>query len=265
MSPQSVLQHHDSGQPWPDSVAASDFGDLAAAYRSALAQRTLRIARGEVPRGYKIGFTNRSIWPRYAVYAPIWGTVWDTSLIHCQGQAVLSLAGLCQPRIEPEAVFGLKAAPRPHSGLDGLYAALDWVAPGFEIVQSHRPGWRFTAPETVADGALHARLLVGPKQPVATLARDAASLQAALAAARLQLHRDGAAVEAGAGANVLDSPLLALLHFVEELRQCPGAPSLQAGDVVTTGTWTDAWPVSAGQTWLGQFSAPLTPLQVRFE
>jgi 2-keto-4-pentenoate hydratase len=37
----------------------------------ALARR--RVARGERRRGWKIGFTNRSIWERYGVYAPIWG------------------------------------------------------------------------------------------------------------------------------------------------------------------------------------------------
>jgi len=33
--------------------------------------------------------------------------------------------------------------------------------------------------------------------------------------------------------------------------------------VVTTGTWTDAWPVEAGQTWTGRFDAPLSPLGIR--
>ena len=68
----------------------------------------------------------------------------------------------------------------------------------------------------------------------------------------------------GAGANVLDGPLHALHHFLQELRDCPGAADLQAGDVVTTGTWTDAWPVAPGQRWSAEFDAPLPPLHVRF-
>ena len=266
MSPQDLLQHHDNAQPWPDTVAADAWGDVAAAYQAALAVRALRTGRGEQPRGYKIGFTNRTIWARYGVWAPIWGTVWDRSLGFADdGVAALSLAGLCQPRLEPEAVFGFKATPAPGATLQDLFEAIDWVAPGFEIVQSHRPGWRFTAPETVADGALHARLLVGRRQPLAEVARDARGLDATLAAARVTLRRDGAAVEEGAGAQVLGSPLQALLHFLTELRQCPGAADLQPGDVVTTGTWTDAWPVQPGQTWRADFSAPLTPLQLRLD
>jgi 2-oxo-3-hexenedioate decarboxylase len=85
-----------------------------------------------------------------------------------------------------------------------------------------------------------------------------------LARAGVVLHRDGQEVERGMGSNVLDSPLRALHHFLAELRQCPGAPDLLPADVVTTGTWTDAWPVQRGQTWRADFDPPLTPLQVRF-
>ena len=61
-----------------------------------------------------------------------------------------------------------------------------------------------------------------------------------------------------------DGPLHALAHFVKELRACPGAADLKAGDIVTTGTWTDAWPVASGQVWTARFSNPLEPLKVRF-
>ena len=62
MTPEQLLLHHDTGQLWP--VAAATFGDLPAAYQAALAVRALRAARGERPCGYKVGFTNRTIWPR---------------------------------------------------------------------------------------------------------------------------------------------------------------------------------------------------------
>jgi len=61
---------------------------------------------------------------------------------------------------------------------------------------------------------------------------------------------------------VLDGPLHALLHFVRELQRCPGAPGLRDGDVVTTGTWTDAWPLQPGQTWRAKFDAPIGSLEI---
>ena len=64
---------------------------------------------------------------------------------------------------------------------------------------------------------------------------------------------------------MLDGPLHALHHFVLEMQQCPGAPSLQGGDVVTTGTWTDAYPIEPGQVWQARFDSPLPGLELRCE
>jgi 2-keto-4-pentenoate hydratase len=260
MTPQTLLSHYDSAQLWP---TATDL-DGPTAYQRALEVRALRMARGEVPRGYKIGFTNRSIWPRYNVFAPIWGTIYSSTLSFCEGQGAMALQGICQPRIEPEAVFGLRATPPASPSLDALFDCIDWVAPGFEIVQSHQPGWKFAAADAIADGSLHARLLVGSKVPVRDIARNAQALCATLAAATVRLSQDAAVVDSGAGAAVLDDPLHALLHFIRELRQCPGTADLQPGDVITTGTWTDAWPVAPGQTWAADFDAPLPRLKVAF-
>jgi hypothetical protein len=109
MTPADLLAHYDTGRLWP--AASVTAPDVPAAYQQQLALRQLRQARGEIPRGFKIGFTNRGIWPRYNVYAPIWGSVWDTTLVFGEAAGTLSLAGSCQPRIEPETVFGLRATP----------------------------------------------------------------------------------------------------------------------------------------------------------
>lgn len=260
MTPETLLRHLDDATPWPQGCGLG----VGQAYERALTVRQLRMARGEQPRGYKVGFTNRTIWQRYGVHAPIWGTVWNTTLSFCEGEGEIALAGTCQPRIEPECVFGLKATPPARATLDQLLASVEWIAPGFEIVQSHMPDWKFTAADTVADSGLHARLLVGRRLPVDPLQGDAAAFDAQLAAARITLSKGGRRVDQGTGANVLDGPLHALAHFVQALRDCPGAPDLQAGDVVTTGTWTDAWPVHRGEQWRADFDPPLAPLSVRF-
>ena len=267
MNATQILQHTDSGQLWPAN-AGDAFSTVPAAYQTALAVRDLRIARGEQVRGYKVGFTNRSIWQRYNVAAPIWGCMWNASVVFLDAadssQNDVALNALCQPRIEPEAVFCFKSAPPVEATETELFNALDWVAPGFELVQSHQADWKFTAPQAVADGALHARLIVGRSTPVNQLASDVSQLHDVLAAVRVRLQKNGATVETGSGANVLDSPLHGLMHFLTELHACPGAGDVKAGDVVTTGTWTDAWPVSAGQTWSARFDSALPQLEVRF-
>jgi 2-oxo-3-hexenedioate decarboxylase len=255
-----LLRHYDHASFWSQGCGL----DVNAAYEQALAVRELRIARGEKPGGYKVGFTNRTIWPRYQVYAPIWGTVYETTLHFCDGRGELSLAGTCQPRLEPECVFGMASTPGPDPSLQELLGCVEWVATGFEIVQSHLPNWKFTAGDTVADGALHASLLVGPRAPARSIAEDAMRFEQRLAHARVTLKTDGREVDDGVGANVLDGPLHALLHFLHALRACPGAPDLNPGDVVTTGTWTDAWPVTPGEQWVAEFDPPLQRLEVTF-
>ncbi|NML45387.1 hydratase [Ramlibacter sp. G-1-2-2] len=261
MTPEQLLRHYDAASLWSGGCGLS----MPEGYERALSVRELRIRRGEQPRGYKVGFTNRGIWPRYGVDAPIWGTVYDTTLSFCEDVGEVWLAGTCQPRLEPECVLGLAATPPARATLDDLRKCIAWIAPGFEIVQCHLPDWKFSASaDTVADGGLHARLVVGRKVDASTLPADAAGFEAVLAGARVTLSRDAQKVDQGVGANVLDGPLHALLHFVNALRDCPGAPDLQAGDVVTTGTWTDAWPVLPGEFWRAEFSAPLPTLSIRF-
>ncbi|MEO8249428.1 MAG: hydratase [Burkholderiales bacterium] len=264
IQPETLLSHNDQGTLWPADRAAPQ-GDVASAYQAQLAVRALRIARGEAPRGFKIGFTNRTIWERYNVRAPIWGTVWRETLQFCDGEGKVDLTGLCQPRLEPECVFGIAKTPPVGANLDQLFDCIDWFAPGFEIVQSHCADWKFDARESVADGGLHARLLVGKKKPVHEVAADAAELESALACTPVSLYRGNDLVDGGIGANVLDGPLHALHYFLNELRTCPGAPGLELGDVVTTGTWTDAWPVEPGQRWRAEFEAPLARLDVAFK
>jgi 2-keto-4-pentenoate hydratase len=232
--------------------------DMAAAFAAADAVRSARIARGEKPVGYKIGFTNRSIWARYGVHQPIWGPVWDSTAALLDGDhATLSLAGLSQPRLEPEVVFGFARAPRAGMSLAELQGCLEWVAHGFEVVHTHFEGWRFTAADCIADFGLHGRLRVGPRVPVqgwATLAEDLALL-------RVQLLHDGREVDSGVGEVVLDGPLNALRLWVDAMAEhCPGWP-IDKGMFVTTGTITDAWPLLPGQAWSTRLSdARLAPL-----
>ena len=224
---------------------------LADAYEVADAERRLRINRGERALGYKIGFTNRGIWPKYGVHAPIWAPVWDSTLTLLEGtSATLSLRGLVQPRLEPEIVFGFAQASRAGMSGAALAACIGWVAHGFEIVHTHFDDWRFEAPDTVADFALHGRLLVGPRVAAGAFG----DLGAELAARQLQLFRGEEKRDEGAGHAVLDGPLNALRLWVDAMAAQPQQWPIDAGCVVTTGTLTDAWPLVPGQHWQTRLS-----------
>lgn len=249
----ALLEAGDRATLLPLPTASDPAFDLAQAFAVADRVRALRMARGGVPAGYKIGFTNRGIWDRYGVHHPIWGPVWDTTVTLLEGsEHRASLAGLSQPRLEPEIVFGFARTPRAGMTLAQLADCLEWAAHGFEIVHTHFAGWRFTAPDCLADFALHGRLFVGPRVPVARFA-DLASDTANLT---VTLHRDSQPVETGHASIVLDGPLNALRLWVDGMAEhTPGWP-IRAGDLVTTGTITDAWPVAAGQRWHSTLSDP---------
>jgi 2-oxo-3-hexenedioate decarboxylase len=218
--------------------------------------RRARLARGERALGYKIGFTNRTIWARYQVFEPIWAPVWERTVQVLEGvEATTTLHGLVQPRLEPEIVFGFRATPRAGMGEAELRHCLAWVAHGYEIVHTHFEGWRFTAADTVADFALHGRLFVGPRVPVDCFER----LGDELAALELTLACDGQVVDAGHGRNVLDGPMNALRLWVDAMAQRTPTWPLGAGDIVTTGTLTDAWPMAPGQVWQSQPSDARLP------
>jgi 2-oxo-3-hexenedioate decarboxylase len=217
------------------------------AYRATDAVRRLREARGERAVGRKIGFTNRTIWAEYGVYAPIWGSVYDRTVRDLADIGdPFFLSDLAEPRIEPEIVFGLASAPAPGMDEAALLACIDWVAHGFEIVQSIFPGWKFSAADTVAACGLHGALLIGERHPVAP---RPAEWHRTLSNFEIDLSRNDAHVDHGRAANVLDGPLSALRHLVDLLARDPVNPPLAAGEIVTTGTLTRAFPIAAGETW----------------
>jgi 2-oxo-3-hexenedioate decarboxylase len=228
--------------------------DVAGAYAVLAELHARRIARGWKPVGRKIGFTNTTIWARYGVDRPMWSHVWDRTVSFAQDDlAALALEGTMEPRIEPEIVFGIASPLPPGDDPAEVLRAIAWIAPGFEIVQSPFPGWRFGAADCAAAYGLHGRLAVGTRVPVTGANREV--LAAALPTFEVTLSRGNAVIEKGVGANVLGSPLRALMHLRDVLATQAWAPPLAAGEIVTTGTITDAQPVRAGERWSSDYGA----------
>jgi len=250
-----ISLHDDPREVAPFSERYREFA-TPQAYAAARALHEHRLAQGWRSVGRKIGFTNRTIWPRYGVYEPIWGTVYDRTLIEARGnQATVPLAGLVNPRIEPEICFGLRASPKAKTPLE----AIEWLAHSIEIVQCHHPNWKVTLADSAADNGLHGRLIVGERRP---LPKD---VEARLRTVEVRLYRAEAEVDRGVGSNVLGSPLAALAHLIEVLAKQPEAAALAAGEIVTTGVITDAHPVVAGERWHTRISGLELPgLSVQF-
>jgi 2-oxo-3-hexenedioate decarboxylase len=248
-------------QPFSSRYTDFTFGD---AYEIAQLVRDIRVARGETAIGRKIGFTNRTVWDSYGLSAPIWGYMYDSTVRDLSSlNARFKLAGLAEPRIEPEIVLQLASSPHPNMSDEALLRCIGWIAHGFEIVQSIFPGWAFKPPDAVAAQGVHVALLIGERHPISDGRKR---LGEALSNFRIELLRDGEVMTHGHGYDVLGGPIQALRFLVQELARRPASESLRPGEIVTTGTLTQAMPAAPGETWATELTGiDVAGLQVRFE
>ena len=208
--------------------------------------------------GKKIGFTNRNIWDVYNVNEPIWGPITSKSVSFTETSfQKIDLSQFCEPRIEPEVVICLREKPRHYD--EDLDIFIDWIAPGFEIVDSIYANWSFALPDTIASGGLHGCLVIGKKLFINNdVERDLADL-------KVRLFKDASFEEEGTGANVLDGPVSAVRYLHKSLASIKNQVLLSSGNIITTGTMTDAKPVFPGEKWTGKFEGIIeSDLSVEF-
>ncbi|MDB5772399.1 MAG: 4-oxalocrotonate decarboxylase [Burkholderia sp.] len=235
---------------------------LADAYDIVKSTIDIRIAQGEQMVGRKIGFTNRKIWSKYGVAEPItmpiWTPVFESTIRYTEdNRGIQCLRGALQPRIGPELVFMLGTTPAADATVEELAECIEWMAHAFEIVVCPFPGWKFEMADSIAAFGLHGSLIVGePKMLSAATRRN---LGEVLANASLSLSCGDELRSAGFGSDVLGSPVHALWHLHQLLREQPQFAPLRAGEVITTGTWTDVCPITPGETWTSAFSGVSLP------
>ena len=244
-----LLRSLDSGAMCePISDESPDFSvDDAYAVLAAIGRR--REASGWRRAGRKIGFTNRTLWEAFGVDRAFWADVWDSTVVPVSdGAASVALGSLAQPRIEPEVVFGL-AVPCPRRTTRSQFwrpsngwrpASRSCSAPiraGGSASPTASPRWGSTARSPSA-------------HPCGSTTRTVTLSLSTLAQFEATLWRDGDLVDRGAGANVMDSPALALGHLARVISEQPGAPALGAGESsppAPSPTCTPCAPASSGE------------------
>jgi 2-oxo-3-hexenedioate decarboxylase len=257
-----ILKAHDAGATI-ERISDTDAPfEVADAYRVSTALAAARIARGQKPLGWKIGYTNRAVQQKYGVLHPIWGRMYDTTAMEIApgATATCDLSKIAEPRIEPEIVVRISRAPEPGMTPADLVQCIDRVGHGFEIVTSIFRDWKGTGADSIAAGALHGRYFHHPLVPLDT-GRDWLK---ALDEVELVLFRNGVEIDRGRGTNVLDGPLRALGHFIDGLARFTGE-RLKPGEIVTTGTLTEAYRVFPGETWHTEVNGlPVEAMRIAF-
>ena len=223
--------------------------DLKAGYKVGRALHKCLVKQGFRAVGRKIGFTNPDTWREFNLNTPIWAHMYVQTVHFAeQGRFRLPIRGMVAPRIEPEIVLKLNRSVASEEILSEAIAEnLEWVAIGFEIVDSHFPDWRFTAADAVADFGVHAAMVVGKPFKVEHVDKQLVATE--LRKLKVFLRHGTEVVAEGVGRNALGSPLLALGHLARVLATQPWAPALARGEIITTGSLTPLPFVHTGESW----------------
>lgn len=223
--------------------------DLAAGYRVEAELARIRRASGRQAVGRKVGYANRALWRVFKLDTVAWAHLYDDTVHYAtNGAASLGIGSMVAPKIEPEIVFKLRQVPSGALGDPArVLGAVEWLAPGFEIVDCVFRDWKFTPADFVASFGLHAGLIVG--KPLRVSADMIPALAKQLAAVRVRLLKDGQVVAEGSGHNVLKNPALSLGELAAGIARQAGAEPLAAGELIASGALTDNQFIAPGETW----------------
>ena len=225
----------------------------AQAYAIQSAWLYLKLAKGAHIIGRKIGLTSRAMQELLGVDQPDYGFLLDSMAV--SSDSTVSRTDFLLPRIEPEIAFWLaKDLKGPGITVDAVLAATRGVSPALELVDSRIANWQIKLPDTIADNASSARVIVS-EQIVPLDGLD-------LAAEAVTLTRNGVEVGSGNGAAVLGHPAEAVAWLANKLAEYDIA--LVAGQLVLPGAMCAAATVAAGETYRAVFTT-IGEVSVRFE
>lgn len=222
------------------------------AYRIQLKVIERKKSSGQVVVGKKIGITSLAMQTMLGVKEPDYGHILNGMVI-MEGEKIPA-ADLIQPRIEGELAFVLKEDLKgPGITMTDVIRCSEGVIPALEIIDSRIVDWKIKLPDTVADNASSARIVLGGKiTPL--LGFD-------LRTVGMVLEKNGEVIATATGAAVLGNPPQAVAWLANKLAVY--GISLRKGEVILSGSLTAAVPVAAGDFIRADFG-PLGDVKIKF-
>lgn len=207
---------------------------------------------GRVIKGRKIGLTSAAMQRQMGVSTPDFGVLHDR-MFYAESD-VVPVSAFLQPRVEPEVALVLgRGLAGPGVTIADALAAVDFVLPALEIIDSRIEDWRIGIVDTIADNASSGGVVLG-----------AHGIRAAAVDLRLlgcNLFGNGELVATGASGAALGSPVISLAWLANTIGE--HGEYLEAGDVVLPGSVTAAQRVQSGDVWTAHF-AELGTVTARF-
>ncbi len=197
--------------------------------------RRRKEARGQRTAGLKAGLTSFAKMKQMGVDTPVFGFVSDYMARPDGGE--IRMSELIHPKVEAEICIVTKTALRgPGCHMAAVLAAVDFVVPAVEVIDSRYRDFKFDLKSVVADNTSASRFVVG--------SRLRAVDELDLRTLGVVLEKNGHIVAMAAGAAVLGHPLTAVVMLANHL----GArgQEIPAGTFIMTGGVTEAIAVAAG-------------------
>src|SRR5262245_3523007 len=213
---------------------------------------TRHLAEGETIVGWKLGLTSAAMQAQLGVDQPDYGAILSGSVIADGGS--VDASRLMAPPVEAEIAVVLRGPLTGRVSRDEVLDAIDGLSAALEVIDSRIADWKITLPDTVADMASTAHVIVS--STAVPIERFEPRLVGAV------LEKDGHVVATGAGAAVLGDPITAVGWAAETLGRL--GVTLDAGDVVMTGALHASVPIAAGDRFqvtldrLGSVSVTIT-------
>lgn len=216
--------------------------DVVDAYEIQLANIRQRVAAGATVRGHKVGLSSKAMQRMFDVNEPDYGHLLGEMFVF--EDDAIPAADFCFPRIEMEVAFVLGEPLRgPDCSVADVLRATAYVCPSLELVDSRIRDWKIQLPDTIADNASSARVILGGRATAVT-GLDLRTLGAVL-------RRNGEIVETGAAGAVLGNPAKAVAWLANKVHGF--GVTLEAGHVVLPGACARAITVSPGDTIEAEF------------
>jgi 2-keto-4-pentenoate hydratase len=238
-----LFEAYSTGKPIQPLTSMYDDLTLEDAYAIQLQQIESFLGQGRTVKGHKVGLTSAAMQRLLGVDQPDYGHLLD-DFFYLEHEPI-PMDRFLQPRIEPEVAFVLRRPLRgPGVTAHEALAAVDFVLPALEIVDSRVEDWKIGLFDTIADNASSGALVLG-STPTAIADVDLRLVGAVMT-------QNGHVVGTGAGGAVLGSPLRALVWLANTVGV--RGVTLETGQVVLPGSVCAMVPVAPGDTVTARFA-----------
>jgi 2-keto-4-pentenoate hydratase len=219
--------------------------------RAQLDARRRRLAAGDTPLGWKVGFGAPAMLKQLDISGPLVGFLATNARV--QSGASVSLTGWTKPVAEPEIAVHLGRDVAAGSDRESAMAAVAGISPAIELVDVHTPP---QDPERIlADNIYQRHVVLGSTGP----ARAGAGSDGLTC----RIIRRGAETARTSDPQANTGQWIAIVRHVADLLAAFGE-TLRAGEIIITGSVVAPLALEPGEDGLAFEVDPIGGVSVRF-